>query len=104
MTNKSLKWESDNEKVAIVSNGKVTGIAEGNAIITVTTDDGGYIATCKVTVTKKATTSSSDKDTTTAKGVLLQTGVSMTITISLIAIILVAIFMYKRYNNYKDIK
>lgn len=45
-----------------------------------------------------------NKDETMATGSLPQTGVSMTITISLIAIILVAIVMYKKYNNYKDIK
>ena len=32
------------------ANGKVTGVAAGEAIITVTTDDGGKTATCRVTV------------------------------------------------------
>lgn len=50
-TNKNVTWSSDNESVATVSNGVVTGKATGNATITVTTDDGGYTASCTVTVT-----------------------------------------------------
>lgn len=49
-TNKEVTWTSSNENVAIVVNGKVTALAEGNAIITVTTNDGGFQATCEVTV------------------------------------------------------
>ena len=98
-TNKSLKWKSDNEKVATVSNGKVTGISEGTATITVTTDDGDYTATCKVTVTKTT------GDTTVSKEKLPKTGVNMPIIItSIIAITVISILMYKKYNKYKDIK
>lgn len=49
-TNKSVTWTSSNTSVATVSNGTVHGVATGNATITVTTTDGGYIATCTVTV------------------------------------------------------
>ena len=62
-TNKSLIWKSDNEKVATVSNGVIKGISEGTATITVTTEDGNYSDTCKVTVTKKETTDSPDEET-----------------------------------------
>ena len=56
-TNKGVKWASSNTSVATVdANGKVKGVKPGTATITVTTDDGGYTATCKVTVT--ATTNS----------------------------------------------
>lgn len=48
---KSVTWSSNNDGVATVSNGNVTAIAEGTAIITVTTIDGGYTASCEVTVT-----------------------------------------------------
>lgn len=44
-------YTSDNPAVATVSNtGVVTGIADGQANITVTTVDGGFIDTCEVTV------------------------------------------------------
>ncbi len=47
-TPKEVAWTSSNELVATVDNGVVTGISEGNAIITVTT--GTKTATCAVTV------------------------------------------------------
>ena len=53
-TNKKVTWESSDESVATVSNGKVTAVAEGTATITVKTDDGSFTATCDVTVTKKS--------------------------------------------------
>lgn len=49
-TNKSVSWSSNDSSVATVSGGKVTAVSAGSAKITVTTDDGGYIATCDVTV------------------------------------------------------
>ena len=56
-TNKNVIWTSDNETVATVtSTGTVKGVAKGNAIITVSTVDGGKTATCNVTV--KETSSS----------------------------------------------
>ena len=51
-TNQNIEWISDNEEVATVSNGVITGIAEGNAIITAKTVDGEYTKTCTVTVTE----------------------------------------------------
>ena len=45
------------------------------------------------------------EDDTTAEGRIPQTGVNMIITsVSVIAIVLVAMICYKKYNNYKDIK
>ena len=50
-TNKAVTWESDNTTVATVTDaGVVTAVAAGTANITVTTSDGGYEATCVVTV------------------------------------------------------
>ena len=50
-TNKKVTWKSSNAAVATVdANGKVTGVKAGEATITVTTEDGGKTATCKVTV------------------------------------------------------
>ena len=46
-SNKKVKWSSDNTDVATVdADGKVTAISTGSAIITATTEDGGYKATC----------------------------------------------------------
>ena len=52
--NKKVTWKSSNAAVASVdANGKVTGVKAGEATITVTTEDGGKTATCKVTVSDK---------------------------------------------------
>lgn len=50
-TNKTVTWTSSNDQVAAVDNGKVTAVGAGEATITVTTADGGFKATCTVTVT-----------------------------------------------------
>ncbi|MBO4832110.1 MAG: Ig-like domain-containing protein, partial [Oscillospiraceae bacterium] len=49
---KNVTWTSSDESIATVdANGRVRGVAEGTAVITATTNDGGYTATCTVTVT-----------------------------------------------------
>ena len=53
-TNKTVIWSSSDDKVATVSNGVVTGVSAGTAVITVKTVDGGFSATTTVTVTGKA--------------------------------------------------
>jgi chitodextrinase len=53
-TNQGVSWSSSNTAVATVTqNGTVRGISAGTAIITVTTDDGGYQDTCTVTVKER---------------------------------------------------
>ena len=60
-TNKGVKWSSSDPSVATVDNsGKVTAKKAGTATITVTTDDGGYTAACKVKVTSTDTPSTGD--------------------------------------------
>ncbi len=49
-TNQNVSWESSDKEVADVVDGVVTAIGSGTAIITVTTEDGGFTATCTVTV------------------------------------------------------
>lgn len=50
-TGGSLAWESSNTAVATVnSNGKVTGVSKGSAIITVKSADGKYSTECSVSV------------------------------------------------------
>ena len=52
-TNKAVSYKSSDEAVATVSsNGTVTGVAEGDATITVTTQDGNKSDTATVTVKK----------------------------------------------------
>ena len=46
---KSILWMSSNADVAVVTNGEVTGIAAGEAIISASTNN-GLVATCKVSV------------------------------------------------------
>ena len=60
-TNQKLYWHSDNTSVAIVDGkGKVTPKSVGKALITVTTEDGAYTASCVVTVRKRPSTGSGD--------------------------------------------
>ncbi|WP_395022717.1 Ig-like domain-containing protein [Robinsoniella sp. RHS] len=49
-TNQNVSWTSNNEAVATVDGGIVTAVADGKATITVTTEEGGFTATCEVTV------------------------------------------------------
>ena len=52
-TNKKVTWKSDKTNIATVDgNGKVTAVKEGEAKITVTTEDGNKTATCTITVKK----------------------------------------------------
>ena len=54
-TNKTVTWSSDKPDVAAVDkDGKVTAQKAGEAVITVKSEDGGKTASCKVTVTAKA--------------------------------------------------
>ena len=54
-TNKTVTWASSNPSVATVENGVVTAVGAGTVTITVATVDGGYTATCAVTVEKPYT-------------------------------------------------
>jgi uncharacterized protein YjdB len=47
-SNKNVIWSTSNAAVAAVSNGVVTALTAGAAIITVTTEDGGHTASCEV--------------------------------------------------------
>ena len=53
--NRKVTWSSDKTEIATVDGaGRVTAVKAGEAVITVTTEDGGKTATCKVTVKAKA--------------------------------------------------
>ena len=50
-TNKNVTWNSSDDAVATVDeNGLITAISSGDAIITVTTEDGNYQDYCIITV------------------------------------------------------
>ena len=69
--NRAVTWSSSDEAVARVdADGTVTAVADGTAVITVTTEDGGLTAACTVTVetyTEPYTPPVSNVTTTTAK-------------------------------------
>ena len=68
-TNKALTWSSDKPAIATVdANGAVKALADGAAVITVTTKDGAKTATCTVSVTK------AEKDSKWATGNLVADG------------------------------
>ena len=51
-SNKKVTWKSnDTDIVTVDTNGKLIAKKAGTATITVVSNDGGYVATCKVTVT-----------------------------------------------------
>jgi uncharacterized protein YjdB len=66
-SNKNLSWTSDNTAVATVSStGMVTAVSVGTATITVTTEDGGKIATTAITTINQIFVSSISVNPATA--------------------------------------
>ena len=63
-SNQSVTWSTDNSTVATIVDGLVTAIAQGTAIITATTEEGGKIASCTVTVTQPVMSVSLNKTET----------------------------------------
>lgn len=60
--NKNVRWSSDNAVVASVdSKGVITALKSGKATITATTVDGGFKASCVLTVLQRATSVVTDK-------------------------------------------
>ena len=55
-TDNYVTWGTSDAKIATVDEGVVTAVAVGTATITVTTVDGGYTATCQVTVKPRPVT------------------------------------------------
>lgn len=57
--NQKVIWKSSDTSVATVKDGKVTCTGYGTAIITATSEEGEYVATCNVTATRKVVLPSS---------------------------------------------
>lgn len=110
-TNKSINWESDNEDVVTVEDGKVTAISEGTATVTATSVDGEFTASCDITVEEKSTTPTDDNqntqdtqnnqisDPTVAPGKLPQTGNQ--VYIILLAIVILSVISFVAYKKVK---
>lgn len=49
-SNKNLVWTVSDNKIATVSDGKVTGVAIGSTVVTAKSEEGGFTASCNVTV------------------------------------------------------
>lgn len=81
--NKSVTWKSDNTTVADVTDGVVTAKAAGNANITVTTADGGFTASCAITVKKDETPIEDGAAIVTVATVKGRAGKSVDVIISL---------------------
>lgn len=83
-SNQKVKWSSDDEKIATVSaSGKVKGISGGTTLITCTTEEGDYTASCVVTVKEAVTSIKLNKTSATlTKGQRLQLQATVTSTYS----------------------
>ncbi|MBP5242453.1 MAG: Ig domain-containing protein [Clostridia bacterium] len=57
---KTITWKSSDEKIVTVKNGKVTAVAEGEAVVTATTNKKSD--SCKVTVFAPAATENGGKE------------------------------------------
>ena len=51
--NQTVKWSSTNKSVASVEDGEITAHKAGETTISVTSEDGGFRASCTVTVTEE---------------------------------------------------
>ena len=70
-TNKNVTWSSEPETIATVTNGKVTGVAQGTVTITATSTN-GKTATCSVTVEEVGMTIAEAKAKVTSYATLKQ--------------------------------
>ncbi len=59
--NKLVRWSSDSANASVNSKGVITALKSGKATITATTVDGGFKATCELTLLQRATSVKTDK-------------------------------------------
>ena len=65
-SNSGVTWSTSDASVATVNNGTINALKEGSVVITVTTNEGNYSATCNVTVINKEEDVPYEPDTTDA--------------------------------------
>ena len=99
-TSSNVNWISENEKIATVTNGKVTGVSEGTTKIKASNIDGTVSAICEVTVTNNTTNKDNTKDNTTASQEIPKTGSKLyLIGFTLIVVLGVGIISYTKNKN-----
>lgn len=82
-TNKTVTWASNNTSVATVNSlGMVTGNSAGSAIITATTQDGGFTATSAITVTSSSIAVTGVTVLPSSASVAVGNSVSLTATVA----------------------
>lgn len=119
-SNKKWTWTSDKESVATVDqNGRITAVGEGEAVITVTTEDGGFTATCKVVVSSNGGSNNNNsgtqggnnggasinnggaqkQDGSIAKTKIPQTGVSSAVLMIAVIALVNGVIIFIRYKK-----
>ena len=80
--NQKIKWNSDNMAVAKVdNNGLVSAVGKGTTVITATSEDGSYTATCEVNVSNPPLTASASIGyQMTFSGSTMAAGISATVS------------------------
>ena len=61
-SNKNVTWTTSDKSVVTVNNGVVKAVGKGTATVTVKTEDGGFTASCKITVNVPVTGVSLNKN------------------------------------------
>lgn len=59
--NKLVRWSSDSANASVDSTGLITALKSGKAVITATTVDGGFSASCELTLLQRATSVVTEK-------------------------------------------
>ena len=125
-TNKKVTWTSSDESVATVNeDGVVTGVKAGKATITATTVDGGITGTATIEVKEDdviptpvepgnteqptidgttVTVNGENNDPTIAMTEIPKAGISAILLMIIIGISALAVVIYKKNQDFKDIK
>lgn len=125
-TNKKVTWTSSDESVATVNeDGVVTGVKAGTATITATTVDGGITGTATIEVKEDdviptpvepgnteqptidgttVTVNGENNDPTIATTEIPKAGISAILLMIIIGISALAVVIYKKNQDFKDIK